>query len=218
MTLSWFHHAALAAQDELFALVQSETNVDSIYNQINNVEWSNSNLSALRALWGQDLIEYADVPRSAKDADIIRLAIANVLMQAARHCVTSGIDKDELHDFVLLKAHSSNASVRGRATLLLGLAGYDSDIPFLVSVVELEEEGYAEEAARSLTFIHSDSALIALRNLSNKVSRRSLKSFLEALVEKYEAYPLKEYSPKCGGPNSVQGGADWGEGSSGVTH
>jgi hypothetical protein len=190
-------NVTLAAQDKLSKIVRHETSVDEVYNSINNVEWSNENLEIVRDLWKEDLAKYAKVPRSAKDNDIIRLALANVLMQATRHCRISGIDMNELHDFVLSRTKSDNASVRGRATYLLGLAGYDSDIPFLVSVVESEKEGYAEEAALSITFIHSDAGLDALRNLAKKVSRPSLKSSLQEMVEKYQAYPLNNRSKDC---------------------
>jgi HEAT repeat protein len=190
-------YASLAAQNKLLESVRHETDVDKVYNAINNVEWSNANLSVVRNLWKEDLAKYAKVPRSARDNDIIRLALANVLIQATRHCRISGINMDELHEFVLSRTKSNNVSVRGRATHLLGLAGYDSDIPFLVSVVESEKEGYAEGAALSITFIHSDAGLNALRNLAKKVSRPSLKTFLQEMVEAYQAYPLKERAKGC---------------------
>lgn len=197
MALVALSGASLATQNKLLELVRYETNVDEVYNAINNVEWSNDNLSAVRSLWKENLTKYAKVPRSATDSDILRLALANVLMQATRHCRISGINMDELHDFVLSRTKSNDARVRGRATHLLGLAGYDSDIPFLVSAVESEKEGYAEGAALSITFVHSVASLDALRNLAKKVSRPPLKAFLKELVETYEAYPLKEQSKGC---------------------
>lgn len=186
----------MANQQQLIDMVKSHTDVDNIYNEINATQWSDSNLSALSYLWNQDLT-YATISRSTKDADIIRLAISNVLMQSIRHCHAIQITMEELHNFVLSKAQSNNASVRGRATLLLGLAGYESDIPFLSSVVLVEEQGYAEEAARSLTFIHSEAALNALRNLSEVVSRPSLKSYLERLITGYGRDHLIQRSIEC---------------------
>lgn len=188
-----------ATQNGLLQSVREDTDVDKIYNAINNVEWSDANLSTIRNLWEEGLIKYTKVPRSTADNDIIRLALANVLMQATRHCRISGIDMDQLHDFVLSRTKANNASVRGRATYLLGLAGYDSDIPFLVSVVETEKEGYAEEAVLSITFIHSEAGLDALTRLADKVSRPSLRSFLQETLEKYRVYPLKNRSKECEG-------------------
>lgn len=197
MALVALSSAPLAGQNKLLELVRHETDIDKVYNAINNAEWSNTNLAAVRNLWKENLTKYAKVPRSAADTDMIRLALANVLMQATRHCRISGIDMDELHNFVLSKTKSENLGVRGQATYLLGLAGYESDIPFLVSVVESEKEGYAEGAALSISFIHSEAGLDVLRNLAKKVSRSSLKAFLEKLVEEYGAYPLKKQSKGC---------------------
>lgn len=186
-----------AEQNKLFELVCHETDVDEVYNAINNVEWSNANLAAVRTLWRENLNKYSKVPRSASDVDMIRLALANVLIQATRHCRASGIEMNELHSFVLSKTKSEDLSVRGQATYLIGLAGDESDIPFLVSVVESEKEGYAEGGALSISFIHSERGLDALRNLVRKVSRPSLRVFLRDLVETYGAYPLKEQSEGC---------------------
>lgn len=200
-TVVAFSCASIAGQNRLVESVRNETDVNKIYNDINNVEWSNANLATVRNLWNEDLTKYAEVPRSTADNDIIRLALANVLMQAKRHCRVNGINMDELHEFVLSRTKSNNVSVRGRATYLLGLGGYDSDIPFLASIVESEKKGYAEEAALSITFIHSEAGLDAIRNLSNNVSRPSLKAFLQEMLEKYQLYPLKEHAKGCTNEN-----------------
>lgn len=197
MSLALLSNVTLSAQNQLLNMIRYEANIDEICNAINNAEWSDANLAVVHSLWGKDLGKCAEVPRSEADNDIIRLALANVLMQATRHCRIDGISMDELHQFVLSRTESNNASIRGRATYLLGLAGHDSDIPFLVSVVEAEEEGFAEEAALSITFIHTEAALDALQNLAKKVSRPSLRSFLQELVEKYEAYPIGHQSKEC---------------------
>lgn len=199
MVLVALSNLSLAEQSKLLDLVRYETNVDEIYNAINNTEASNDNLTEVCDLWKGDLSKHAKVPRSTIDNDIIRLALANVLMQATRHCRISGISMDELHHFVLSRTKSENTRVRGRATYLLGLAGYDSDILFLESVVESEKEGYAEEAVLSITFIHSEASLDALRNLVKKVSRPSLKMFLQEKIEKYQKYPLRDQSQGCVG-------------------
>jgi hypothetical protein len=184
--------------DEILDLVLHEVDVDVIYNQINAVEWSDSNISELIMLWNGNAVFHPDVHRSADEISIIRLAIANVLMQVVRHCINDDVGMGKLHDFVLSAATSDSASIRGRATLLLGLAGYDSDIPFLVSVVESEKEGYAEEAARSISFIDSPASLEALRDLRERVSRKSLNGYIDDLVTRYETLPPKVAPKGCG--------------------
>lgn len=99
-------------------------------------------------------------------------------------------DLNELREYVKSKTTSNNLSIKSRATLLLGLAGYDEDIPFLSSIVKNEQKGFAEQAALSLTYIHSKSAVEELRVLNNVITRPSLKSFLQNLVSQYQSLGL----------------------------
>jgi len=197
VVLSVYTYASPAEENKFLELLRNETDVNKIYNEINNIEWSNANLDMVHDIWRKNLNKYPDIPRDKVNNDIVRLALANVLMQAKRHCRINNANIDELHNFVLSKTRANDLSVRGRATYLLGLAGYNKDIPFLSSIVESEEEGYAEEAALSITFIHSEAALDAIRTLLGKVKRKSLQVFLKDIIEKYQAYPLLEYSKGC---------------------
>lgn len=194
-SLSW-PCASKAGGDGLIDTLQHESDVNVIYNEINHVEWSAENMDVVQALWEKNRQRYPDLPWEKLDDDIVKLALANVLMQAHRHCRIEA-NMGALHDFVKSKTMSSDLRVKGRATYLLGLSGYEEDIPYLSSIVELEREGYAEEAALSLTFIHSGAALNAIRNLESKVKRPSLKSFLKDLVEKYQSYALVDRSKGC---------------------
>ena len=186
----------LANGNKFLETLGNEPDVYSLYNVINQVEWSTENLNIVQALWNKDIDKYPDLPWHRLDNDIIKLASANVLMQTHRHCRLE-LNMDELHDFVRSKTMSDDLRVRGEAILLLGMAGYEEDIPFLSSVVEAEEKGRAEKAVWSLTFIHTDAVLDALRNLQEKVTRPTLKDFLQEEVEEYSRYPLIDYSKGC---------------------
>jgi len=172
-------------EDCFLSTIKNEHDINNIYNYINNIEWTASNLESIKALWEKDTNVKLVISMNKLNNDIIRLALANVLMQASRQCeIIMNIDK--LHEFVKSRTHSKNLRIKGKATYLLGLAGYDEDIPFLSSIVMSEKEGYAEEAGLSLTFIHSTAAINALRNLVVTVDRPTLKTFLQALVVKYK--------------------------------
>lgn len=186
----------LAGGSGFLDTLRYESDVDVIYNAINHVDWSPDSLDVVQALWNKDVLRYPDLPWEKLDDDIVRLALANVLMQAKRHCRINA-NMADLHDFVKSKAMSDDLRVKGRATYLLGLSGYEEDIPYLSSIVEAELEGYAEEAALSLAFIHSDAALDAIRDLEGKANRSSLKAFLQEILEQYQSHALVEYSKGC---------------------
>lgn len=200
MALAVLSNSAVAAENELLELVRHEADVEKVYSAISRAEWSDANLSVVSNLWREGPAKHAKVPRSADENDLIRLALTNVLMQTTRQCVSRGIAMiamKELHDFVLSRTKSNSPSVRGRATFLIGLAGFDSDIPFLVSMVESEKEGYAEQAVVGITYIHSKAGLDALRSLEKKVTRPALRTFIHERLEQYEAYPLNEPFKEC---------------------
>ena len=191
-----FSGVIVGSDIDIINFISGEKDIEKITNAINNLEWSAGNLQDLKSLWNKDLQAKPEGINSKLDNDLVRLSLANVLMQARRQCLVE-IDMSELHDFVLTKTKSKNIQVRSRATYFLGLAGNDEDIPFLSSVVEAEKEGFAEEAALSLTFMHTHAALKQLEKLSKNVKRKSLKTFIDELLEKYEAIPIKENSIRC---------------------
>lgn len=188
--------SVFADTNKLLETLHTENDIDVLCNEINQVEWSTENLDVVQAVWNKNIDKYPDLPWQKLNNDIVRLSIANVLMQAHRNCKIE-LNMDELHDFVRSKITSKNLSVKGKATYLLGLAGRDEDIPFLSSIVESEENGWAEEAALSLTFMHTNAAVDALRSLQTKVKRQSLKDFLQKMVEKYDQYPLTQRTKGC---------------------
>jgi len=173
-----------AEQHILLKTIKNESNVLEIYNYINNIDWTTSNLNIIKALWKKDLKAYPDIPLEKLNNTTIRLALANILMQTGRHCLVK-MDIDELHDFVKSRALSSNPRIKGKAIYILGLAGNNKDIPFLFSVVESEQEGFAEAASLSLVFINSKEALNKLQVLHKRVNRSSLKKFLHNLIMKH---------------------------------
>lgn len=196
IVLVLFSCSVFAGNNTLLETLRTENDIDSLCNEINQVEWSTENLNIIQAIWSKNIDKYPELPWQRLNNDVVRLSLANVLMQAHRNCkIESNMDK--LHDFVRSKITSKNLSVRGRATYVLGLAGRNEDIPFLSSIVELEEKGWAEEAALSLVFMHTNEAADALRSLQTKVKRQSLKDFLRKKVEIYDQYPLTQKTKGC---------------------
>jgi hypothetical protein len=174
---------------DLSEILRHRDDIDTIYNEICDVEWTKNNLQIARDLWNGNYQKYQNIPVEKVTNDIVRLALANILMQARRQCRVD-IEMTSLHEYVRGMTTSDNLKIKGRATYLLGLAGYDTDIPFLSSVVRAEKPGYAEEAALSLMFLHSEAALAAIKELAGSVTREDLKNFLLDLENKYAEYPL----------------------------
>ncbi len=165
IVLVLFSCSVFAGNNKLLETLRSEGDLNLLCNEINQVEWSTENLNIVQAVWSKNIDKYPDLPWQKLDNDIVRLSIANVLIQAHRHCKIES-NMDELHDFVRSKTTSKSLKAKGRATYLLGLAGRNEDIPFLSSIVESEEKGWAEEAALSLIFMHTNEAVDALRVIS----------------------------------------------------
>ena len=175
----------LAEENKLLETIKNESDVGVIYEYISGKRWTSENLIIMKAFWEKDFKTCPDLPREKLNDDIIRLALANVLLQAGRQCKIK-IDMDEIHDFVKSKTMSNDIGIKSKATYLLGLAGYNEDIPFLSSIVKSEQQGFAEEAALALLFFNSSAALNALRNLSKQVKRPSLKMTLQELATTYQ--------------------------------
>ncbi len=192
-----FSIAPQAEENNLLKTIENESNVLEIFNAISTIDWTPENLSMLEALWKKDFKTYPNLPREKLNNDTVRLALANILMQANRHHCPIKIDMDELHDFVKSKAMSSDLEIKGDATFLLGLAGYDEDIPFLSAIVKEEQEGYAESAVSSLTSIHSYAAIDELRKLNKQVKRPSLKKDLQEVVEGYKNKGITNRTKGC---------------------
>ena len=189
--------AGSSERNEIIDLVRSERDIYIVYTKISNTEGTEKNLSVMDSLWKSDFSEFSDVQRTNSDKYLIRLALASVLVQAVRQCRYKTVGIDEFHNFFLLKTKSDNPSIKSDSMRLLGLAGFDSDIPYLEKIIKTEQEGYAEEAALSIMFIHSKAGLNALEKLSNSVSRPALKEFILEIVVKYKAYPLIDDSKDC---------------------
>ncbi len=175
----------LAEKNKLLETIKNESDVGVIYEYISGKHWTSENLTIMKALWEKDFKTYPDLPREKLNDDLVRLALANVLLQAGRQCHIK-IDMDEVHDFVKSKTKSSDIGIKEKAIYLLGMAGYDEDIPLFSSIVKSEQLGFAEQAALALLFFNSSAALNALQDLSKQVKRPSLKKALQELVTTYQ--------------------------------
>lgn len=139
-----------------------------------------SNLVFLTDLWDINKSKYPKLPWKRFETDVVRVEIANVLLQAARNG-RQVTNKESLHDFVRKRAGSPNPVVRGMAASALGMAGDDRDIPLLSKIVSNEEPGVFEQAALGLVAIDSGRARDALHKLERTVSRQDAKAFLRQI-------------------------------------
>lgn len=153
-------------------------------------------LAIAKDLWNGDVEKYPEISLEMVSSNMVRVALAGVLLQGARHCLI-GVDAYELHDFLLAMTKSADRAIEGRATLLLGLAGYESDIPYLSSIVLQEEPGFAEDAVLSLSFISSDLVLHEMMGLREEVHRQALRDLLDKKIDELSRYRLRDYSEGC---------------------
>ena len=105
---------------------------------------------------------------------MIRLHLAALIGQSRLS------DVCEQREYSRKYVFSDNVLIQGNAIVAIGWVGNSKDVLDLITIVRTEEEGIAEDAVLSLLILANEPATLnRLRELSGKVKRDSLRTFID---------------------------------------
>jgi hypothetical protein len=140
-----------------------------ILNEVKRTQHRGDVLPLVQDLWNNDKKRYADLPWSFVNLDVVRISIADILVQAYRNGLAN-VDRKGLHAFVRKVAGGSgDVQARGNALLVLGTIDDARDVPVLKSAA-LEERDWI-----------STSAIISLGTMCNGDAGKALDALPRAL-------------------------------------
>lgn len=164
--------------DKLTEVINSK-NIDRLLDTLNEVKrmrYQGEILPFIEDLWNLDKKEHPDLAWSIVKKDIVRVEIANILLQAERNELIN-IKKDDLHNYVLSLLNSEDVYVVQKSIITLGLFDYKSDVDDILSIAKKRNE---------ITF---RAAVITLAEMCNSASNKALDQLFKIIDDKQ----LKQY-------------------------
>jgi hypothetical protein len=144
----------------------------STLNQVKQAQYRGDVLPLLLDLWNNDKQKYPNLPWSFVNLDVVRINIADVLVQAHRNGQVS-VDSAAIHEFAKKVATSSgDAQARSAAMLVLGIIDDPRDVSVLRSAA-LEERD-----------LISTYALVSLGTMCNGDAAKALDALAGVLKDK----------------------------------
>jgi len=144
----------------------------NVLNQVKQTRHRGDVLPLLLALWDNDKKKYPDLPWSFVNLDVVRINIADILVQAYRNGQVD-VDRASIHSFTKkVAAQSADAQARGAALLVLGMVDDPRDVQLLRSAALEERE------------LVSPSAIVSLGMMCNADAAKTLGSLITTLKSK----------------------------------
>lgn len=143
-----------------------------ILNEVKRAQHRGDVLPLIQDLWNNDKKKHPDLPWSFVNLDVVRINIADILVQAYRNGLAN-VDRKALHAFVKkIASGSGDAQARGNALLVLGAIDDPRDVPALRSAAREERDWISTSALISLGTMCNSDAGKALDALSGALKGR----------------------------------------------
>lgn len=165
-------------KDKLSKVINSK-NIDRVLDTLNEVKkmsYQGEILPFIKDLWNLDKKEHTDLAWNIVKKDIVRVEIANILVQAERNELIN-IKKDDIHNYILSLLNSKDVYVVQKAITTLGLFDCKSDVDDILSIAKKQNK---------ITF---RVAVITLANMCNSASYKALDQLFKFINDKQ----LKQY-------------------------
>jgi hypothetical protein len=170
---------------------EDESGIIRAMNRVKQNQESYELMTFIVALWNNDQKELADLPWPILNSEVIRIEIANVLVQASNNGYVK-INREELRKYSKQVIAGSNEKAKATAVSTLGLIKNSGDIEMLKHVA-LEENPQTFWAAIIALSENCDArASVALKDIKGRVSHSESIKFLQDSSE-----TLKEYRYGC---------------------
>lgn len=175
---------ATVSANELLDVLRTK-DIDAIKSKLQTIQGMKSKRSVLpllNDLWNGETERYQDVPWDVVELDIIRVDIANILIQGKRSGDVE-IDSEEFHDFALDQVSSENNVAATKAILLLMFFDDPEDVARLVEIAKEERPGTFSAAVATLSMHCNPKAVEELEALKWNLIDPQSRAYVEEVLE-----------------------------------
>ena len=165
-------------------------NIDRIVKALNTVKrmsYQGKILPFIRDLWDGREDKYPDLPWKTVNVDIVRVEIANILLQAAVNGKIE-IDTEKLHKFVSSLIDSADVEVSRIAILTVSLIDDERDVGKIFSIAKQQKKRTFRASVLALAKMCNSAASVALDQLEKHVENSESKSFIAETRDSMEAF------------------------------
>ncbi len=198
-----FSSAHTLASSDAYVSVEELTtelkmkDIDRVLRALNTVKqmtYQGEILPFIRDLWDSRKDKYPELPWATINTDIVKLDIANMLLQAAANGKTK-IDREKIHRFVVGLISSTDIDVARNAILTLSLIDDAKDVGGILAIAKQKEKGTFRISVIALSKMCGPEATRALDQLEAAISEAEYKSYITKT--RREAQSFKERTRWC---------------------
>ena len=165
-------------------------NIDRIIESINiakGVSYKGQILPLMRDLWDKRVDKYPQLPWRIVNKDIIRLEVANILIQGDSNGLIK-IDRDAIHEFVSQSLDSDDVFVQASAISTISLFDYEKDVRKLLEIANQQKRRTFGRAVLALTKMCGPAGRKALDELEKTITRPDLRDYVTKTRRKMESF------------------------------
>jgi hypothetical protein len=174
---------------ELKEIIMSEDTNEIVraMNRVKQNQGSHDLMVFAMDLWEKNTRKYAYLPWRIINSDIVRIEVANVLIQASNNGLIK-VDQDELRKYARLVVSGSDQLAVASAISTLGLIKNSEDIKLIERVALEENPRTFARAIIALAENCDPAAEIVLNDVSKRVGRDESKRFLREISPSLKSY------------------------------
>jgi hypothetical protein len=168
--------------------------IDKSLNDIKRMSHKGEILPFVVDLWEQRKEKYAGLPWDIVNANVVRVGIADILLQAEKNGKIK-LDYQPIHQFVLSQINSNDPDVARKAIGALALVDDSADVSQIKQIALKKDPATFRIAVASLTQMCNETAKNAIADLEVEVAESDLKAYLEK--RKRESDEFKKKTTWC---------------------
>ena len=170
--------------------IMNTGNIDRIIESINiakGVSYKGQILPLMRDLWDKRVDKYPQLPWRIVNKDIIRLEVANILIQGDSNGLIK-IDRDAIHEFVSQSLDSDDVFVQATAISTISLFDDDKDVEKLQEMANQQKRRTFGRAVLALAKMCGPAARKALDELEKTITIPDLRDYIPKIRRKMESF------------------------------
>lgn len=155
----------------LFDILKSR-NIDKIIETMNDIKKLANEKKILNVvidLWAKNDEKYPDLPWDIITTDVVRLELADILIQAKKNRVID-LEISSMHTFVSRLIQGDDYRTKLQALLVLPLFNDPRDVPIILDVIKTPGSAWFRAGVRTLAAMCNDSAKAALDELEKSLA------------------------------------------------
>ncbi|NOY16309.1 MAG: hypothetical protein GXP23_05140, partial [Gammaproteobacteria bacterium] len=176
---------ATAASDSFVSVADLKAelkskNIDHIIkvmNRVKQMSYQGQILTFLHDLWDEQEVKYPDLPWETIRVDVIKLEIADILLQANANGKIK-IDREKFHKFILELIDSADIDVVRNAIIALSIIDDEKDVDKIFFIAKRQLKGTFRASVLTLSKMCNPAAGRALDRLEDHVTKSDRKSFI----------------------------------------